>query len=82
MAIATCARDVIVAPDTVITGEIDLSGEIRSINNLDKRIREAEKLGFKNVIIPKSNFVDKSKYSINIIEVQRLTDAITACVHK
>ncbi len=82
LAVATCARDVIVSPDTVITGEIGLSGEIRSIDNIEKRIKEAEKLGFKKIIVPKSNSLKKDLFEIEIIEVSRLTDAITACVHK
>ena len=53
LAILTCARDVVVDSDTVIVGEIGLSGEIRSVNNIEKRIIEAQKLGFKKIIIPK-----------------------------
>lgn len=83
LAVATCARDVIVSPDTVIVGEIGLSGEIRSVNNLDKRIKEAEKLGFKKIIVPKSNKVKVEDFKdIKIVTADRLTDAITACVYK
>ena len=83
LAVATCARDVIVSPDSVIVGEIGLSGEIRSVNNLEKRIKEAEKLGFKKIIIPKSNKIKKEGLNgIEIIPVERLIDAITACVYK
>ena len=53
LAIATCFRDVVVDPDCVIIGEISLSGEIRNVCNLEKRIYEAQKLGFKKAIIPK-----------------------------
>lgn len=83
LAVATCARDVCVSPDTVIVGEIGLSGEIRAINNLDKRIKEAEKLGFKKIIVPSANKIDKKEFDdIEIIAVSRVTDAITACVGK
>lgn len=83
LAVATCARDVIVSPDSVIVGEIGLSGEIRSVNNLDKRIKEAEKLGFKKIIIPKSNKIKREDFKdIEIVPVERLMDAITACVYK
>jgi len=82
LAVATCARDVIVSPDTVIAGEISLSGEIRPVANIEKRIKEAEKLGFKKIIIPKSNLDKKQKHNIEIVEVARLIDAITACVYK
>lgn len=83
LAVATCARDVVVSPDTVIVGEIGLSGEVRAINNLDKRIKESEKLGFKKIIVPASNKVKKEDFkNITIIESARLMDAITACVYK
>lgn len=80
IAVATCARDVTVDNDTVIIGEISLSGEIRHISNLEARINEAEKLGFKKAIVPKLNSKPKHKGKIQIIEVERLLDAIPACV--
>lgn len=82
LAIITCARDVIVSPDTVIVGEIGLSGEIRKVTNIEKRIAEAQKLGFKKIIIPKGNINQKNKFEIEVIEAERLTDAVTACVYK
>ena len=84
LAILTCARDVVVDFDTVITGEIGLSGEIRPVNNIEKRIIEAQKLGFKKIIIPKQlkNNESKSFKGIEVIEVKRLLDAINACVNK
>lgn len=47
LAIATCARDVVVDPQTVIIGEIGLSGEIHPVSNIDKRLNEAAASGFK-----------------------------------
>ncbi len=82
LAVATCARDVIVSPDTVIVGEIGLSGEIRAVNNVEKRIMEAQKLGFKKVIIPKQSKKLETLFDIEIVEVARLMDAISACVYK
>lgn len=83
LAVATCARDVVVDPHTVIIGEIGLSGEIRAVNNIEKRIKEAQKLGFKKAIIPDANknFEEEIK-NIEIVRVKRLIDAITACVSK
>lgn len=82
LAIITCARDVIVSPDTVIIGEIGLSGEIRKVNNIEKRIAEAQKTGFKKILIPKGNLSDNSKFFIKIIEVEKITDALTNCVSR
>lgn len=83
LAVATCARDVVVDSHTVIIGEIGLSGEIRAVNNIEKRINEAQKLGFKKAIIPNANSVNTKDFKgIEIIKVKRLIDAITSCVSK
>ena len=79
IAIATCARDVVVDPQTVIIGEIGLSGEIHPVNNIDKRLNEAVTSGFKKAIIPYSNRTVKND-KIQIVPVKRLIDAITACI--
>jgi DNA repair protein RadA/Sms len=81
LAIATCYRDVVVEQNCVIIGEISLSGEIRNVTNLEKRIYEAQKLGFKKVIVPKLN-KKLENFDIEIIQVPRLMDAISACVSK
>lgn len=83
LAVATCARDVVVDSHTVIIGEIGLSGEIRAVNNIEKRIKEAQKLGFKKAIIPNANGkFDEKIDGIEIVRVKRLIDAITSCVSK
>lgn len=51
-AIISSYRDIPVDSKTVVFGEVGLSGEIRSVNMASQRIREAEKLGFKRVILP------------------------------
>jgi len=76
LAITGCARDISIKPDTAIIGEIGLSGEIRGVSNIEKRITEAQNLGFKNVIIPASNNI-QGKFNINIIPVKKITDALT-----
>ncbi len=79
LAIATCARDVVVDPQTVIIGEIGLSGEIHPVQNLDKRLNEAVTSGFKKAIIPYANRSVKNE-KIETVPVKRLIDAISACV--
>lgn len=54
-AIASSFQDRIVNADTVILGEIGLGGEIRAVPQIDKRLNEAAKLGFKKAIVPKYN---------------------------
>lgn len=80
LAVATCARDVVVDSQTVIIGEIGLSGEIHPVNNIEKRLNEAVSSGFKKAIIPYANKINYDK--IEIVPVKRLIDAIGACVSK
>lgn len=77
LAIVTCVRDVVFDPETAIIGEIGLSGEIRAVNHIEKRINEAQKLGFKRIIIPESNDVQDEFKGIQIIKVKRILEAIT-----
>ena len=53
-AIASSRRGIPVAPDLAIVGEIGLSGELRSVSQVEKRLKEAAKLGFKRCLLPKS----------------------------
>lgn len=78
LAVATCARDVVVDSQTVIIGEIGLSGEIHPVQNIEKRLNEAVLSGFKKAIIPYANKITSDK--IEIVPVKRLIDAISACV--
>lgn len=79
LAIATCARDVVVDSQTVIVGEIGLSGEIHPVNNLERMLNEASMNGFKKAIIPYAN-KDVSDSKIQTVPVKRLIDAIGACI--
>lgn len=61
-------------------GEVGLSGEIRPVNRIEQRIGEAEKLGFKQILIPKHNLqgMDTSKLKIEIIPVRKVEEAFRA----
>lgn len=78
LAVATCARDVVVDSQTVIIGEIGLSGEIHPVHNIEKRLNEAVMSGFKKAIIPYANKIEFQ--GIEIVPVKRLIDAISACI--
>ena len=82
LAIITCVRDVVFDSHTAIVGEIGLSGEIRAVNHIDKRITEAQKLGFKRIIIPEANEVQEEIKGIEILKVKRIIEAITRSVSK
>ena len=55
VAVASSFKNIPIPKDWVCIGEVGLTGEIRTIGMVDKRLKEAEKLGFKTAIIPKNN---------------------------
>jgi DNA repair protein RadA/Sms len=75
--IASSLMDKNVESSTVVIGEVGLGGEVRSVGNIEKRIQEAEKLGFKKIILPRDNSKFKSNNGIvNITPVETLSDAL------
>jgi len=61
-------------------GEIGLGGELRSVSHVSQRIREAERMGFKKVIIPRQNAssIDRNDYNIEILPASTLKQAFGA----
>ncbi|HNJ73107.1 MAG TPA: magnesium chelatase domain-containing protein, partial [bacterium] len=82
LAVASSHRDFVVDPYTAVIGEIGLGGEVRAVSFAERRVREALKLGFETVILPKSNMKDVSFVSgVNLIGIRRIEevlDAVTA----
>ena len=70
--------------ECVIIGEVGLTGEIRSVNGMDKRINEAVKMGYKRAVIPKVNVksVNNFKDQIDIIGVSDVAHAIEVSLQK
>ncbi len=54
LAIASSFRDSPIDPDLAVVGEVGLSGELRSVMQLERRVNEAARLGFKRCLIPRS----------------------------
>lgn len=54
-AVATSQADIPLPPDMIFIGEVGLGGELRGVSQLEKRINEAAKLGFKSAIVPKQS---------------------------
>jgi len=77
VSIASSLRDIPVDSQSVAVGEIGLGGEIRTINQIEKRILEAKKLGFKRVIVPKNNLRGLTlNGEIEIVGVERIHQAL------
>jgi DNA repair protein RadA/Sms len=76
-AIASSMKDQAVKADTVLIGEIGLSGELRMVSQMPARLREAAKLGFKSAIVPKRLRKGEAwPKDINIVEVRTLRQAM------
>ena len=76
---ASSFKNISIDKRTVIIGEVGLTGEVRAVNLIDKRLKEAEKLGFKTCIIPESNKkLLKENYKLDIIGVRNVNEAMKA----
>ena len=77
--IASSLRDVPVDSTSVAVGEIGLGGEIRTIGQIEKRVQEAAKLGFKRIIVPQNNVKGiKANGEIQVVGVDRVEQAMEA----
>jgi DNA repair protein RadA/Sms len=78
VAVASSLRDRPVDQGTVCIGEIGLSGEIRSVNHLERRVQEASRLGFRRAIIParSGNLPAASKLGMDVVTASTAAEAI------
>ncbi len=76
-AILSSNVDIAIEKQLCMAGEVGLSGEIRPINRMEQRILEAEKLGFKKMIIPDINLksINLTKLNIELIRVKKVEEA-------
>lgn len=81
-AITSSFREIPFDPETVVFGEIGLSGEIRGVSQLDARLREAEKVGFKRVMMPETNLARlNDKSGLNITGVRNIHEFLEVMFH-
>ena len=79
LAAASSFKNVSISDDVAVIGEVGLTGEVRSVSLIDKRIKEIEKLGYKKVIIPENNKkLLKEKFKLDIIGVINIIEAMKA----
>tara|TARA_Y100000996_G_scaffold356304_1_gene297157 strand:- start:705 stop:2060 length:1356 start_codon:yes stop_codon:yes gene_type:complete len=76
-AVASSANNKLISDSVVLIGEVGLGGEVRSVNGLNVRIKEAESLGFKHVIAPISsvNRIKKDSKKIKVTGVSNVNEA-------
>jgi DNA repair protein RadA/Sms len=78
IAIISSYKDMNISKETVAFGEVGLGGEVRAVSMADQRIREAKKLGFKNIILPESNLKGiKHEEGVNLIGVKNVKDVFS-----
>jgi len=73
-AIASAAKGLALPADLVAIGEVGLAGEIRKVSGVQRRLEEAQRLGFKRAFIPAGSDVKIS--GMEIVEVSRIDQAI------
>ena len=76
-AVLSSSLDISIEQGVCMSGEVGLSGEIRPVNRIEQRILEAEKLGFKRMIIPHNNLkgFDFKQIKIQLIQVKKVEEA-------
>ncbi len=74
-AVLSSNMDIALNEEICMTGEVGLAGEIRPVNRIDQRIREAEKLGFQQIIVPMGQKYNAHGLKIKVVEVSRVADA-------
>ena len=79
MSVYSSIMDKEINEELIAFGEIGLGGEVRSVSHISQRIKEAERMGFKKVVIPRQNAsaIDPKSYNIEIIPVSTLKQAIS-----
>ena len=81
LAIASSFRDAPVDPELVAVGEVGLSGELRAVSQLERRVSEAARLGFKRVLVPAAGPRVSAK-GIDVVQVASLRDAVKLALGK
>lgn len=76
-AILSSNVDMAIPAGVCLSGEVGLSGEIRPVTRMEQRVREAEKLGMRQILIPRGSLkgIDCSKFTIEVVEVTKVEEA-------
>ncbi len=81
VSIASSFREQPTQPFDVVFGEVGLTGEVRGVSRVDQRVREAEKLGFRRVILPQKSLKGWTPPAgIQIIGVNTVAEALSAAL--
>jgi DNA repair protein RadA/Sms len=80
LAIVSIARDFPLPADVIAVGELGLAGELRSVGQLEQRLREASKLGFRRAVVPRApgGTLPARVGQIELVPVSTLREAMRA----
>ena len=76
LAVLSSLRNREIAADTVVFGELGLSGEVRPVPNGEERLREAAKHGFKRAMAPRANIPKRGFSALEVLPLDNLSDAL------
>jgi len=81
IAVASNLKELPADPGTIVIGEVGLAGEVRGVSQMDKRIREASRLGFERAIVP-AHSISKAKKQrgIEIVGVESVSRGVEAAI--
>jgi Predicted ATP-dependent serine protease len=77
MAVASSYTDKEISPTDCFVGEVGLTGEVRRVDKIDARVKEAAKVGFKRIFVPRHNmYAGLKDYGIEVIPVSSIPQAL------
>jgi DNA repair protein RadA/Sms len=83
-AVASAFHNGLINQQTLVLGEVGLAGEVRSISQVNTRLKEAEKLGFRHCILPKNNCknLEYPRDKLELIPVSSVKEALDSAAFK
>ena len=81
-AVVTSYRDLIMPPGTVLIGELGLGGQLRMVGQLELRLQESARLGFRRVVVPKGSDLGAQAVGLDLelFEASTIADALVAAM--
>ena len=77
MAVSSSYTDKEISPTDCFVGEVGLTGEVRRVDKIDARVKEAAKVGFKRIFVPRHNmYAGLKDYGIEVIPVSSIPQAL------
>jgi len=79
-AVASSLRNRPVEQTTVAVGELGLAGEIRAVPQLDRRVAEAARMGFRRIVVPRAGAEERDQDGIETVPVEDIAEALAQLI--